>query len=457
MKKISRLLIANRGEIALRIMRACKELDIETVCVYSEADRDAIYLRHATTAICIGPTQASESYLSINRIIAAAELADVDAIHPGYGFLAENAHFSEVCQDCAINFVGPSSKSMALLGDKDSSRTLARQANVPLLGGSDGLIEDEKEAIVVAEKIGYPVIIKATAGGGGRGMRVAHNEITLVQGVRAARVEAEKSFGNPGIFVEKFLENPRHIEIQFIRDMHGNAVYLGDRDCTLQRRHQKLVEEAPSSFTDDSMLKAMGEATLRLAEAADYYSVGTAEFLVDNHKNFYFLEVNTRIQVEHTVTEMITGIDLIEAQIAVAQGEKLPFSQEDIKITGHAIECRINAEDPNKNFTPSPGTISLYSPPSGRGIRIDSHVYGGYTVSPNYDSLVSKLIVHRPTREEAIKTMRRALDEYVIEGIKTTIPLHQRIMAHRRFHDGEIDTGFVERAFTPVNRDNKLK
>jgi acetyl-CoA carboxylase biotin carboxylase subunit len=456
-KKFSRILIANRGEIALRILRACKELDIETVCVYSDVDRDAIYLRHATHAICIGPVQASESYLSINRIIAAAELADVDAIHPGYGFLAENSHFSEVCEDCAITFIGPSPESMATLGDKDSARKLAREAKVPLLEGSDGLIESEEEAVTVAEKIGYPVIIKATAGGGGRGMRVAHNEITLVQGVRAARVEAEKSFGNAGIYVEKFLENPRHIEVQFICDRHGNAVTLGDRDCTMQRRHQKLVEEAPAMFIDEETRKAMCEATLRLAKAANYYSVGTAEFLVDRNKNFYFLEVNTRIQVEHTVTEMVTGIDLIEAQIKVAQGEKLEFTQEEVEIKGHAIECRINAEDPERNFAPCPGTVTLYSPPQGRGIRIDSHVYGGYTISPSYDSLLAKLIVHRPTRLEAIKTMRRALDEFVIEGIQTTIPLHRRIMAHRRFHEGDIDTGFVERAFASINRDNKLK
>jgi acetyl-CoA carboxylase biotin carboxylase subunit len=451
-KKFSRILIANRGEIALRIIRACKEMDIESVCVFSEADRDALYLKNATHAICIGPADASESYLSISRIIAAAELADVDAIHPGYGFLAENSHFAEVCRDCHIHFIGPEPESMARLGDKEQARRLARETGIPLLSGSPGLIEEEEEAVAVAGEIGYPVIIKATAGGGGRGMRVAHNEITLRRGLRSARTEAEAAFGNAGVFLEKFLENPRHIEIQFMRDQYGNGVYLGERDCTLQRRHQKLLEEAPSSFIDEKTRKSMGKAALRLAGAADYSSVGTAEFLVDEDKNFYFLEINTRIQVEHTVTEMVTGIDLIEQQIKIAMGEKLTYSQSDIVISGHSIECRINAEDPARDFAPSPGKIGLYNPPGGRGVRLDSHVYGGYRVPPNYDSMLAKLIVHKSTRREAIQTMRRALDEYTIEGIATTIPLHKRILNHRQFMTGEIDTGFVERVIIPLTK-----
>ncbi|MGE4157832.1 MAG: acetyl-CoA carboxylase biotin carboxylase subunit [Planctomycetota bacterium] len=453
--KFSRILIANRGEIALRIIRACKEMGIESVCVYSTADKDARYLRLADHAVCIGPPVSSESYLAISRIIAAAELADVDAIHPGYGFLSENAHFAEVCASCHITFIGPSPSSMSSLGDKESARALARKVGVPLLPGSDGLVDSEEKAVSTAARVGYPVIIKASAGGGGRGMRVAHNEITLIQGYHAARAEAEKAFGNGAVFIEKYLENPRHIEIQFIRDTHGNGVYLGDRDCTLQRRHQKLVEEAPSSFLDDSIRQKMGEAALRLVEEANYHSVGTAEFLVDAKKNFYFLEVNTRIQVEHTVTEMITGLDLIQEQIKVAMGESLGYRQQDIRLTGHAIECRINAENPDNNFSPSPGKISLYVPPGGKDVRLDSHIYGGYVVPSNYDSLLAKLIVHRPTRAEAIRTMLRALDEMVIEGIHTTIGLHKQIFQHRNFITGDIDTGFIERVIRPRNPSRK--
>jgi acetyl-CoA carboxylase biotin carboxylase subunit len=441
----SRILIANRGEIALRILRACKDLVIETVAVYSEADRDSMHLRFADETICIGKAPSTESYLNIPALIAAAEIADVEAIHPGYGFLSENEHFAEVCQSCNIKFIGPSPEAIANCGDKVAAKVLARQAGVPCVPGSDGPVESEEEALVIARKIGFPVLVKAAAGGGGRGMRVAHNEPSLVTGYHAARSEAEKAFKDSTVYLEKYIEKPRHVEIQILGDMHGNVVHLGERDCSLQRRHQKLVEESPCPVLDEKTRQAMGEAAVRLAKTANYYSAGTVEFLLDKNNNFYFIEINSRIQVEHPVTEMVTGTDLIREMIMIAAGHKLPFEQKDIRMQGCAMEFRINAEDPDRGFKPSPGLIKTFLAPGGPGVRWDSHVYQGYTVPPHYDSLVGKLIVHQPTRQEAIKTMIRALKELRVEGIKTTVPLHLEVLANTAFHEAQVDTTFVER------------
>jgi len=440
-----RILVANRGEIALRVIRACRELGIETVAIYSEADRGAHYLSLADEAYCIGGPKALDSYLKIDRVISAAEIGNVQAIHPGFGFLSENAHFNEVCRDCQITFIGPTPEAMAKLGDKNSARKLAMEAKVPVVPGSDGLITDEAQAIKTAHEIGFPVLIKATAGGGGRGMRVATNDLTLKSAIQQASAEALAAFGNAGIYLERYVEKPRHVEVQIIGDQHGNVVHLWERDCSTQRRHQKLIEESPSSRLPEKTRAAMCEAAVRLAKTAGYTNAGTVEFIVDQQENFYFIEVNARIQVEHPVSEMITGIDLIKNQILVAAGEKLPFTQAEIKSTGAAIECRINAEDPAKNFQPSPGKITQLIPPGGLGVRWDSHAYAGYTVSPYYDSMIGKLIVHKPTRKEAIQTMIRALREIKIEGIATTIPLHLEILANSAFADGTIDTKFVER------------
>lgn len=445
----SRILIANRGEIALRIQRACKDLGIETVAVYSEADKDSLHLRYADETICIGPAKSADSYLNIPAIIAAAEIADVEAIHPGYGFLSENAHFAEVCQSCNIKFIGPSAPAITECGDKVAAKELAARADVPCVPGSDGPVENEQDALAVARKIGFPVLIKAAAGGGGRGMRVAHNEPSLVTGFHSARSEAESAFNNPTVYIEKFIEKPRHVEIQIIADQHGNVVHLGERDCSLQRRHQKLIEESPCPVLDDDTREAMGQAAVRLAQVSGYYSAGTVEFLLDKNKNFYFIEVNSRIQVEHPVTEMVTGTDLIREMILVAAGEKLSFTQEDIRMNGHAMEFRINAEDPDRNFQPSPGRITTFVAPAGPGVRWDSHVYQGYTVPPHYDSMVGKLIVHRPTRKLTIETARRALSELQIDGVKTTRDLFLRILDHSDFCAGDIDTGFIDRYFAP--------
>ncbi len=447
MKKFSRILIANRGEIALRILRACKELDIEVVAVYSEADRDAIHLEYADETICIGPGPSPQSYLDISRIISAAEITDVDAIHPGYGFLAENPHFAEVCKSCHIEFIGPSVEGIRQLGDKGRARELAARTDVPCVPGSPGVVKTEQEALHVARDIGYPVMIKAVAGGGGHGMRVAHNDISLVNGWVAARVEAEGAFNNPDVYIEKLMLKPRHVEIQVLGDQHGNVVHLGERDCSLQRRHQKLLEEAPSPSITTATRDAMGEAAKRLIRAAGYYSAGTVEFLVDKDESFYFIEVNTRIQVEHPVTEMVTGLDLIKEQIRIAGGEELGYSQEDIAMNGWAIECRINAEDPANGFKPSAGTVTRLDLPGGRGVRVDTHLYTGYTVPTFYDSLVAKLIVHAEDRPAAVACMRRALDEFRIEGFKTTIPLHKEILEHFHFVKGRVDTGFIEEHF----------
>lgn len=440
-----RILVANRGEIALRVIRACRELGIETVAIYSEADRGAHYLSLADEAYCIGGPKALDSYLKIDRVISAAEIGNVQAIHPGFGFLSENAHFNEVCRDCQITFIGPTPEAMGKLGDKNSARKLAMEAKVPVVPGSDGLITDEAQAMKTAHEIGFPVLIKATAGGGGRGMRVANNDLTLKSAIQQASAEALAAFGNAGIYLERYVEKPRHVEVQIIGDQHGNVCHLWERDCSTQRRHQKLIEESPSSRLPAKTRAAMCEAAVRLAKTAGYTNAGTVEFIVDQQENFYFIEVNARIQVEHPVSEMITGIDLIKNQILVAAGEKLPFKQEDIKQTGAAIECRINAEDPARNFQPSPGKITQLIPPGGLGVRWDSHAYAGYTVSPYYDSMIGKLIVHKPTRKEAIQTMIRALREIKIEGIATTIPLHLEILQNSAFADGTIDTKFVER------------
>jgi len=444
-----RILIANRGEIALRILRACKDLGIETVAVYSEADRDSLHLRYADETICIGPAASSESYLNIPALIAAAEIADVEAIHPGYGFLSENEHFAEVCQSCNIKFIGPSPKAIAQCGDKVAAKRLATESGVPTVPGSDGPVDNEQDALAVARKIGFPVLVKAAAGGGGRGMRVAHNEPSLVTGYHSARSEAEKAFKNSTVYLEKYIEKPRHVEIQIMGDQHGNIVHLGERDCSLQRRHQKLVEESPCTVLDDATRQAMGDAAVRLAKAANYWSAGTVEFLLDKDKNYYFIEVNSRIQVEHPVTELVTDTDLIREMIKIAAGERLSFRQEDIRLRGHAMEFRINAEDPDHNFKPSPGTIRTFIAPAGPGVRWDSHIYQGYTVPPHYDSMVGKLIIHRHTRKQVIEVARRALQELTTEGIVTTASLFLRILDHSDFRAGQVDTGFIDRYFSP--------
>jgi len=449
----SRILIANRGEIALRIIRACKELGVETVCVYSEADRGASYLKLADRAICIGPGPAAESYLNIPRIISAAEVADVQAIHPGFGFLSENAHFAEVCRSCKIEFIGPSVESMQQLGSKIASKTLAKKCNVPLTPGSDGAIgTDEKskqEACEIAKRIGYPVIIKASAGGGGRGMRVAHNEITLRSALDQAAREAEAAFKDGTIFIEKYHEEPRHVEVQLLGDKHGNVVHLYERDCTVQRRHQKLIEESPCPVIDHKTREELCASAVRLAKAANYYSACTCEFIMDKNNKFYFLEVNTRIQVEHPVTELVTGVDLIKWQLRIAAGEKLTITQDHIKQRGHAIECRINAEDPDRNFAPSPGTLDEFVVPGGPNVRVETHAHQGYRVPPNYDSMIAKLLVWGNNRDEAITTMRRALDEFRVSPIKTTIPIQQKILANDQFKTSKIDTGWIERTYKP--------
>lgn len=440
-----KILIANRGEIALRIIRACKELGIRTVSVYSEADVDSLHVQLADESICIGAAPSTESYLKIDRILSAAEVADVDAIHPGYGFLAENAHFAEVCQSCNIKFIGPPAAAMHAMGDKNAARTSARKAGVPITPGSDGIIESEKEAIKVAKKIGYPVMIKAVAGGGGRGMRMAHNEPSLVTGFHSARHEADKAFGNANVYIEKLIVNPHHIEFQIMADQHGRVVHLGERDCSLQRRNQKVIEECPSPIVSAGLRKKMGGAAVKLAKSVGYQNAGTIEFLVDDKQHFYFIEMNTRIQVEHTITEEVYGCDLVKEQIRIAAGQPLSHHIAHAVPRHHAIQCRINAEDPGRGFQPSPGRIAFYYAPGGRGIRIDSHVYTGYVVPPYYDSMIAKLIAVAADRKSAIDRMRRALDEYYITGIKTTVPFHAAMMRSGEFRAGKYDTGFVER------------
>ncbi|MGF1657303.1 MAG: acetyl-CoA carboxylase biotin carboxylase subunit [Verrucomicrobiales bacterium] len=441
---LGKVLIANRGEIALRVIRACKELGVRSVAVYSEADVDSLHVQLAHEAICIGPAASNQSYLKIDRIMSAAEIADVDAIHPGYGFLAENAGFAEACSSCNIKFVGPSAAAIRSMGDKNSARKKAAQSGVPICPGSDGVVEDEKEALKIAQKIGYPVMIKALAGGGGRGMRLARNDASLLQGLHQARNEAEASFGNGGVYLEKFIENPHHVEIQIIADSHGNVVHLGERDCSLQRRNQKIIEECPSPLIDEQLRKKMGKASVKLCEAVGYENAGTIEYLVDDSGNFYFIEMNTRIQVEHPITEEVYGVDLVKEQLLIASGEHLSPHVVNAKPRGHAIECRINAEDPYRNFQPCPGKIELYYTPGGRGVRIDSHAYSGYTVPPHYDSMIAKLIVSGSTRQSAISRMSRALSEFIVKGIKTTIPFQAAVLHSAEFIRGEYNTGFVQ-------------
>jgi acetyl-CoA carboxylase biotin carboxylase subunit len=451
-----KILIANRGEVAVRIVRACKELNIRTVAVYSDADANSMHVQMADEAICIGKAPSSESYLRIDRIISAAEITDVDAIHPGYGFLSENAHFADVCESCNIRFIGPSSRAMNALQDKAVSRALAKKAGVPIAPGSEGLVEDEQSALSTAKKIGYPVMIKAIAGGGGRGMRVAHNDISLVKGYHTSRSEAEKAFGNSGVYIEKFIENPHHIEFQILADTRGNIIHLGERDCSIQRRNQKLVEETPSPLIEHKhkdLRKKMGKAAVRIAEVAHYTNAGTVEFIVDDSGNFYFLEVNKRIQVEHPITEEVTGVDLVKQQIMVAMGEPMRLSEKDIHFRGHAIECRINAEDPFDDFKPFPGRIEMYYAPGGRGVRVDSHAYAGYTIPPHYDSMIGKLITWGKDRRDAMDKMSRALSEYMITGIKTTIPFEQAILQDPNFRRGVYSTNFIENLLGGARRE----
>ena len=443
MKKI---LIANRGEIAVRIIRACKELGIETVAVYSEADSDALHVELADEAYCIGPKLSKDSYLNFSNIISVAKLTNCDGIHPGYGFLAENASFAELCEECNIEFIGPTSDAISRMGTKDVARETMREAGVPIVPGSSGIVADEKEALKIAAEIGFPVIIKATAGGGGKGIRVARDKEELVNGIKITQKEAAAAFGNPGVYIEKYIEIFRHVEVQVLADKQGNTIHLGERDCSIQRRMQKLVEEAPSPAITPELREEMGNAAVLAAQAVNYRGAGTVEFIFDHvNKKFYFMEMNTRIQVEHTITEMITGIDLVKEQLKIASGENLSHTQEDIKLNGWSIECRINAENPMKNFMPSPGKVTMYMPPGGFGVRVDSAMYTGYSIPPFYDSMVAKLIVHADTRQEAVARMKRALDEFIIEGVETTIPFHSRLMDDDVFKSGDFDTKFLEK------------
>ncbi|MEC0208576.1 acetyl-CoA carboxylase biotin carboxylase subunit [Paenibacillus ehimensis] len=439
-----KVLIANRGEIAVRIIRACKELDMKTVAVYSQADKSSLHVSMADEAYCIGPTAAKDSYLNVARLIAVALHAGADAIHPGYGFLSENADFAETCEEYGIAFIGPDAEAIRKMGDKAVAKETMRQAGVPVVPGTDGIIDRVDDALRMAAEIGYPVIVKATAGGGGKGMRVAQDEKQLAEVIQQARKEADAAFGNSGVYLEKYLEGPRHVEVQIMADQEGQVVYLGERDCSIQRRHQKLVEEAPSPAIDVRLRERMGAAAVAAAKAVHYRGAGTVEFLLDRHGRFYFMEMNTRIQVEHPVTEMVTGIDLIKEQLTVAAGCPLSFRQEDIRINGWAIECRINAENPAQDFMPSPGKVTAYTPPGGFGVRVDSSVYAGCQITPFYDSMVAKLIVWGKDRQDAIRRMRRALDEFAIDGIKTTIPFHQQLMEHETFVSGDFDTKFLE-------------
>lgn len=439
-----KVLIANRGEIAVRVIRACRELGIRTVAVYSEADRDALHVTLADEAYCIGPAPSKDSYLNMTNLMSTATLVGADAIHPGYGFLSENTDFAELCAACNIKFIGPSPEAIQKMGDKTTARETMKSAGVPVVPGSEGVIEDLDQAVATAKEIGFPVIVKATAGGGGKGMRIVHHEEELKRSINLAQNEAKANFGNPGVYLEKFLTEPRHVEIQVLADKHGNAIHLGERDCSIQRRYQKLLEEAPSPALTPELRERMGEAAVKAAKSVNYSGAGTVEFLLNHDGNFYFMEMNTRIQVEHPVTELVTGVDLVKEQIKVAAGEKLTLTQEDIKIDGWAIECRINAERPDKNFMPSPGKINFYLPPGGAGVRIDSACYQGYTISPFYDSMVAKLIVWGKDRDEAIRRMNRALREFVIDGIHTTIPFHLKLLKHPQFISGDFNIRFLE-------------
>jgi len=457
-----RILIANRGEIALRVIRACREMGIKSIAVYSTADQKSLHAEMADEAVCIGPPAGKDSYLKIANIISAAEVADVDAIHPGYGFLSENAHFAEVCQNCNITFIGPTPDNIRMMGNKSVARETMKKAGVPIAPGSEGVVTSQEEALKVAKKIGYPVLIKAVAGGGGKGMRVARNDVSLVQGFMTASSEAERAFSNAEVYIEKFIDQARHIEVQVIADHHGNACHLFERDCSIQRRHQKLVEEAPSPVISEATRKRLGQAAMKAVQAVGYRNAGTIEFLYDRQSDeFYFMEMNTRIQVEHPVTEEITGVDLIKEQIRIAAGEKLSFSQKSLSIKGHAIEFRVNAENPYRDFIPSPGHISFLKQPGGPGVRVDSHVYNGYDIPPHYDSMIGKIIVHADSRQEAISRMSRALGEFMIDGVHTTVPLGLALLADGRFQRGEYTTtfleGFIKEGFLTNNETSKLE
>ncbi len=446
-----KVLIANRGEIAVRIIRACKELGIKCVAVYSDADKDSLHVKLADESYCIGPATPSQSYLNIPSIISVAEVSGADAIHPGYGFLAENEKFAEICSQSKIKFIGPRPAAIRAMGDKSVAKATVQKAGVPVVPGSEGIISDEKEAIRLAAKIGYPVIIKASAGGGGRGMRVALSESELLSHIKTAKAEAEAAFGNSDVYIEKYIEQPRHIEIQILADEKGNVIHLGERDCSIQRRHQKLIEESPSPALDEKLRRKMGECAVRAAKAADYVNAGTIEFLLDKHGHFYFMEMNTRIQVEHPVTEAVTRVDIIKEQLIIATGERLSYKQGDIRPEGHAIEARINAEDYTRDFMPCPGEITVYLAPGGPGIRVDSHAYPGYKVLPHYDSLIAKLIAWAPTRDQAISRLDRALDEYVIGPIATTIPFHRKVLKNEAFRKGDFGTDFIAKYFNTVH------
>ncbi len=442
----SKILVANRGEIALRIIRACKEMGVQTVAVYSQPDADSPHVYLADDAVCIGGASAGQSYMNIPAIISAAEITDVDAIHPGYGFLSENAHFAEICGSCQIKFIGPQPEAIRAMGDKMAARETVRKAGVPIIPGTSEAVKDKDEALKIAKKIKYPVIIKATAGGGGRGMRVCHNEVRLVSALMTAQHEAEKAFGNSAVYIEKYLEKPRHIEFQILADTHGHMIHLYERDCTIQRRHQKLLEECPSPVLDWKLRKKMGDMAIKAARAVNYTNAGTIEFLLDTDGRFYFIEMNTRVQVEHGITELVTGIDIVKEQIRIAAGEKLSIKRQDkVPMRGHAIECRINAEDPENDFSPSPGLIERYNAPGGPGIRIDSHAHAGYKVLPYYDSMIGKLMAYGRNRPEAISIMQRALEEFIIEPIKSTIPIHREILKNPLFRRGQVYTDFVPR------------
>ncbi len=442
---ISKVLIANRGEIALRIIRACKDLGIKTVAVYSEADKNSLHLEFADEAVCIGKASSSDSYLNISSIISAAEITDSDAIHPGYGFLAENPYFAEVCESCGIKFIGPSADHIRLMGDKVQAKVTMANARIPLIPGSNGSIKSKEEALAVAKKMGYPLIIKAKAGGGGKGMRICHSDVRLISALYTAQSEAQSAFGDSEVYIEKYLENPRHIEVQIAADNYGNIIYLGERDCSIQRRHQKIIEESPSPFVDKKLREKLGEICIDAIKSINYTSVGTIEFLLDDKNNFYFMEMNTRIQVEHTVTEELTDIDLLKLQISIAAGEKLKIKQSDVCINGSAIECRINAEDPEKNFLPVPGKINFCYIPGGKDVRVDTHIYSGYTIPPYYDSLLAKIITKGATRRKALKTMDRALSEFIIEPIKTTTHLCREIINNPDFKRGNYTTVFLDK------------
>lgn len=441
---MQKVLIANRGEIAVRIIRACHDLGLQTVAVYSQADTEALHVLHANEAICIGEAPSAKSYLKVPNLLSACEITNADAVHPGYGFLSENAKFASICESCGLNFIGPAPASIALLGDKSKAKEIAKKAGCPVIPGSDGIVTNLADALEEAKRIGFPIFIKAVAGGGGKGIRIAHSEDEFAKLFVAARTEAEASFSNPDVYLEKMIMTPRHIEIQIMGDKFGNYVHLGERDCTIQRRRQKLIEEAPSPVLSPKLRQKMGQAAINIAKEANYHSVGTVEFLLDRDHNFYFMEVNTRVQVEHTVSEMLTGIDIVAWQIRIARGEKLPFEQKDIEFKGHAIQLRINAEDPSRNFAPSPGRLEYYVPPGGPHVRVDSACYSGYSIPPNYDSMIAKLIVTGEDRTSALAVAKRALHEFHIGGVKTTIPFHIDMLSHGAFISANFDLGYVD-------------